>query len=424
MAAQNGRPHLRYNAHMEQQKKKVLVFIPTFPVLSETFIERDVAKLAERNVVDVSILSLNRGKGAASDSLNDKVFYQPLSWLNSLKAIKYFFTKPGKIIDTWTFLGSSPRGFISKLYLFLKSIGYVEVFAKHRPDFILAHFMSEPSTLCLIVSEILEIPLGIFGHAKDITVDAEYVPQKVEKAKFILVCNKNALKHAILLSGKPNPKNMILQYHGIDFEKLRAQFEAAEPIGFKEKDAPVITMVGRLVEKKGHKYLLQASKILKEKGVVHQLVLIGPGPMFEEINTLIERMNLQDTVQIIGEGKGIPFSEILRYYKSTDVCVFSGIRTDSGDEDGLPNTLTEAAVLRVPIVTTKVGSTTDLVENEVSGLVVPQKDPGALAAALERTITDSDLREKITAGAEKKVREIFALDKNIQELERMIGASF
>jgi glycosyltransferase involved in cell wall biosynthesis len=106
--------------------------------------------------------------------------------------------------------------------------------------------------------------------------------------------------------------------------------------------------------------------------------------------------------------------------KHAKVGVFCGIRTESGDEDGIPNAILEYDALRVPIVSTDAGSTGDFIDDGKTGLSVPQKDPHTLADKIEILIFDDALGRKLTDNAYLKLSQDFDLNKNVINLERLL----
>jgi len=397
-------------------KKKVLFFIPEFPVLTETFIEREVVKLIERDNLEIEVFSLKGENKDLSDELKDKVLYKNLTIPRVFFSIPFFLTHIPGILSSYKLLKDSKRSFIGKMYLLLKSVAFARLVSERCPSFIFAHFLSESSTIAMLISEIIDVPFGISAHAKDVMVYPELVSEKVVKAEFVLVCNKNVYGYLQNKIKVKDSKKIHLQYHGVDFEK----FKSLDFSGIEKPNKPLILNIGRLSEKKGHKFLIEASKILKQRGVGHLVYIIGPGPLFQELTSLIKNEGLEDSIKILGKGEGLPFLEAVKYYKIAGVFAFPGIKTDEGDEDGVPNAIVEAAALGIPLVVTDAGSSTDLVQNEETGLVVPQKDAFLLADALEKLIFNKELAGKLANNAYNKALEMFDIDKNIVKIEDLI----
>ncbi len=400
-------------------KKKVLVFVPKFPVLSETFIDREISKMTESAVLDIKILSLEKGQGMVSPNLVDKVSYYKLNVLDLLLSFPMWFDYLPRILRAYSLLKSTPFSF-GKIYTLIKAVGFARKIKDFNPDIIFVHFLSYPSTLIMLVSAILRIPYAISGHAIDILVEGEYLQEKAKTAKFIVICNRNAYNFVLNKLDKSLQSKVFLQFHGIDFGKELQSGEALAEV--KKLDKPLIFNVGRLVEKKGQKYLIEASKILIDSGVDHYLYIAGGGTpeAYAEIMKLIADKHLESTVKILGDGQGVVYSEIEKCYLMADVVAFPGITAESGDADGIPNVLVEGAFYKVPMVSTDSGSTTDLIVNNETGLLVPQKDSQKLAEALKTVLQNKDLATKLTTNASLKAKELFDLNKNVKKLEELL----
>lgn len=410
-----------------KNKKKVLVFIPEFPVLTQTFIRREFEKLVERGNIDLVIYSIKKGDEEISDALRPRVFFDRLSYFDIPGILAYIFMHLPEILKIFYSMvfaertGEDPdRGFMASIKILIKSVGYSQKFSRFKPDIILAHFLSEPSTICMYASRIMHIPYAISAHARDITVDAHCVNQKILSARFITICNKNAFNHALDQASKmKNSKlaNIFLSYHGIDVKLLSKTVDTA---GLEKPSKPLVTYVGRLTEKKGLTYLIEASDILVKRGVDHVVYICGRGPLYEELSEKIKNLRLEETVKIIGDNMGVSNKEALSYIKISDVFVFPGIQTADGDVDGIPNVLLEAGTFRIPVVVSDAGGTTEFVVDGESGLVVDQKDPKMLADKIEAVLKDRGLSMKLGQGAYNKVLSDFDTDSSILQLEKML----
>ena len=396
-------------------KKKVLVFVPRFPSLTETFIDRELSKLAESPVLDIQVLALEKGRGAVSPNLANKISYDKLGPLNLLMSLGLWFTKTARVLGAYKLLTSQKRA-LTNFYTLLKAVGYAQKIQRYQPEIIFAHFLAYPSTLMMLVSHILNVPYAISAHAIDIMVDREYLIEKAQTAQFIVICNKNAYQHVLANLDSSLHHKIFLQYHGIDFSR---ELPTKLP---PKLDKPLVFSVGRLVEKKGHKYLIEASRILRDMGVDHYLRIAGGGSesAYAEITSLIAEKGLVDVVTVLGGGKGVPYTEVETNYLMANVVAFSGVEAESGDVDGVPNVLVESSYYGVPMVSTDVGSTTDLIVNGETGLLVSQKDPQELATALKTVLTNKDLAQKLVENAHKKAQEAFDLNKNVIRLEELL----
>ncbi len=415
----------------QDKKKKILIFVPEFPRLTETFIQREISKLVDLGNLEITVFSLEKASGRLFDNVATHVVYQRLDFVTAIRAWIYFLSrKPSVLGKTFRFLLSTKEETLAKkLVIFAKSVGYAYLFKQLSPDHIHANFMSWPSTMAMIGSKLLEIPYSISAHAKDVMVEGEFFASKVATAKFISICNRFAYEDCIRRSGVEAPENVLLQYHGIDSV---ASFDSVPPA--KRGTRPFLFNGGaRLVEKKGQKYLIEAAKILKDNGLDFELHIAGPGPLYQELTQQIASLGLQDNVFIHGGGEGVPFNEVVSYLKACDLVVQSNINLDSGDADGIPTFIIEAAMLAKPIVATDAGSILELVD-EKTGWIVPQRDPKALADAILQGLSfikmgDLPVATEQSAKTAKdypceilrqKALAMFDIDKNIKELEQLL----
>ncbi len=411
-----------------ETKKRILVFVPEFPVLTETFIERELAKLVERGNVDLTIFSLAKGSGVVSEILENKIVYDRLNIKDFFLSLPYIFSNLPRLRKIFLGFGTETRGIESesandskssspkKLYTFFKSILYSIKFSKYKPEFILAHFLSSPSTIVMYASGIIGISYGISAHAKDIMVTGEFIKEKVQTSKFITICNRNAYEYVLDEAKGLDTSTVFLKYHGVDVPKIIERFENKDFIPEK----PLILAIGRLVEKKGLIYLIEAASFLKDKGLNFEINIIGSGPLYENLVEEINSRNLQDEVNILGENKGLSNEETLLYLKSTKLFAFPSIETDEGDVDGVANVLMEAGVFKVPVVTTDAGGVGEIIVNEDTGLVVEQRNSSALAEKIEYLLKNEEKSKRLGQNLHNKVLEKFDLNTNIIELENLL----
>ena len=393
-------------------KKRILYFIPTFPVLTETFIAREVTKLIELGEVDVRVLALNRGQGSAADFVLDKVSFKRLNLVVCIQAASFFFKESNRILKVYKelFFLNEPWK-LSHIYLFLKSIAYAYIVKQFQPDHIHCHFLSDPSTIILIVSRILNIPFSVSGHAKDVFLTGTLIKEKAKHAKFVTICNSFAWRKVLTKVDSADRDKVKLLFHGIDINIF------SDPPKRQKSSRPMLFLGGtRLVEKKGIKYLLEASALLKSRGISHQIDIVGPGPQYNDLKIMIKEKGLENYVYIHGESKGTPFEEVKEYYKVADIFVLPSIETGEGDADGVPTVIIEAAVAKLPIITTSAGGIADLID-ENTGMIIPQRDSHALAAAIEKLLFDSNLRKKLGNSAYEQACKMFDINVNIRKLQ-------
>jgi len=400
-----------------ETKKKVLVFVPKFPVATETFIQRELLELSSSPVLDVKILAILKGNAKLDPALQDRVTYKEASIVEILispfKLLLRTIFSYKRVAAAW----QSMEGKISpfrRLFNLLKAVGYyADIISYIRPDFIYAHFLSGPSTLCMAISKYMAVPFAISAHAKDVLVEGELIKSKVKNASFINICNVNAWEYCTKAAEGENTSKVRLRYHGIKFNE--------EPAISEPSTIPLIVNNSRMTAKKGQIYLLEAVKILKTRELNFDLKIIsGGGELYGALSSFRNANNLADTVEFVNDGKPIFYEEVEKYYKKAAVFVFPSIDDESGDADGVANVLIEAAAHKVPIVATDSGSTAELVINNETGLVVPQRDAQALADALQRLLQYREEATRLAENAYKLARDKFDIVRNASLIEQDI----
>ncbi|VVB54896.1 D-inositol-3-phosphate glycosyltransferase [uncultured archaeon] len=166
-----------------------------------------------------------------------------------------------------------------------------------------------------------------------------------------------------------------------------------------------IVASGRLVERKGFTYLLDALDALAKKRVNFEAEIIGDGPLRDSLVGYAKERNLN--VSFTG---AMPHSEAIKRLACADIVVMPSITDWKGEAEGLGMVLAESQMMGIPVVGSSSGGILDVVEDGVSGLLVPEKDSKALAAALFRLIADNKFAGKIAEGGRKSAVCRFSLE--------------
>lgn len=188
-----------------------------------------------------------------------------------------------------------------------------------------------------------------------------------------------------------------------------------------EQDWPAtpgrILMVGRLIARKGHQYLLQAMTHLQDLPEAH-LVIVGEGHERPHIEQTIRDLGLMDRVTLTGR---VSDEELEAYYQSCQVFVLPAIVDAAGDTEMLGMVSLEAMRYCKPVIASEVGGIPDIVVDGQSGLLTPQKDPQALAAAIRRVLSDEALARRLGHGGYRFAREHFSWESVEKATREMYG---
>lgn len=192
----------------------------------------------------------------------------------------------------------------------------------------------------------------------------------------------SVIEHLHTRAGIPRSRLRVIP-GGVDAESIRAATPLARnELGVRDDEA-LLLWVGRLDPIKGLDVLISAVGRLRTRVPV-RLLLAGDGPLRRDVECQIASLSLGDVVRLLGRRDDVP-----RLLKSADVFVFPS-RTE-----GMPNALLEAMLASLPVVTANVPGCRDVVAHERTGLLVPPDDPAALAAAVDRLLTDASLCRRL-----------------------------
>lgn len=182
---------------------------------------------------------------------------------------------------------------------------------------------------------------------------------------------------------------------------------ALPPVDHRYPAEPgLILAVGRLIARKGHTYLIEAMPLLAAAGHPEaRLVIVGEGHERPQLEALIRDRGLAERVTLAGRVS----DEVLQtYYKTCQVFVLPSIVDDTGDTEMLGMVSLEAMRYGKPVVATNVGGVADIVQDRVTGLLVEQRDPAALAAAIGRLLADPALAARLGEAGYHFARDRFA----------------
>lgn len=172
--------------------------------------------------------------------------------------------------------------------------------------------------------------------------------------------------------------------------------------------SPVIGSVAQLRPEKAFEVLIEAAGIVVSQRADARVLIVGGGPEYEKLRSLIEAHGLERAVLLIGERSDIP-----------DLVNVIDIAVCCSDREGSPLSVMEYMAAGKPVVATNVGGLPEMIEEGVNGLLFERRDAKALADALLRLIDDEDLRERMgAAGKELQVKE-FSLDALVKRTEAL-----
>jgi glycosyltransferase involved in cell wall biosynthesis len=267
-----------------------------------------------------------------------------------------------------------------------------------------------------VVNLMTGTPFSFTAHAKDIYLTpAHLIRERVAAAGFIATCtgyNADFLR-ALLPQAMCHKVNLV--YHGIDLSLFRFR---PPPYTFTTTRKPLILCVARLVPKKGLGDLIAACAVLQRAGVCFRCEIVGDGPLRAEIENAISSAGLGEDVALLGS---MTHARLIKHLSEADLFALAPCIAEDGDRDGIPNVIVEAMAIGVPVVSSDISGIPEMVMHEKSGLLVPPRDPAALAAAMARVLADPALGRRLARTARARLDRCFNCWENTRELGGLMG---
>jgi colanic acid/amylovoran biosynthesis glycosyltransferase len=261
-----------------------------------------------------------------------------------------------------------------------------------------AHFASVATTVTRLAARLTELPYSFTAHAKDLfheAVDPRDLRRKLADAAAVVTVSDYNVSHLRAHFGA-TATSVRRVYNGLDL----ARFPFAAPSG----RLPRIVAVGRLIEKKGFEVLVDACALLRDQGRSFECLIVGAGEGRAALEAQIDWRSLARQVSLLGPR---PQGEVAALVQSGAAFAAPCVVGGDGNRDGLPTVLLEAMALGTPCVATDVTGIPELIATGVSGLLVAQRDPVALAQALARLLDDEALRLRLAAAARRRIEADF-----------------
>ena len=391
---------------------KVLVIGSVYPRFHEDaevpWLRTSVAHLKKAGL-DIQVLA-PAYKGLKSHEIDgvkvNRFRYAPASW------------------EILTHEEGAPSKMASKPWLQLLAIPYIisgffrciSICSKFKPDVIHAHWPFPHAYIALGAAKLFKIPMVLNFHGAELLL--------IRKKKWVKPLLKFAIGQAQAVfanssftAGKIkalrkvdvewSPYGTTLDKSGDECGSERRNGNA--PVAHKVTDKFKILFVGRHIERKGICYLIEAAKYLPRDKF--EIRIVGVGDLTEKLKGLAQQASAAapEGAEIIFTGKLSP-EALTNEYKNANVFTLPAIVDSKGDTEGLGVVLIEAMELGLPVVASDVGGIPDVVVDGESGILVPEKDPQALANAFKRLEADTALVQKLLDGAQERIRKCFTWD--------------
>ena len=380
---------------------RVAQFRQEFSTSSETFIY-DLVTEMQRQGVDTHVVTLRRVNEESRPFRNVTVVERPSRWhprrLWNRALVPFGKQQPHSA--EWPQVRQRLEGALRRL----------------EPDVIHAQF--GPAGVILgPVAKQLEIPLVVSFHGYDVSVlprddfwQREYGELFPKVKVFHAVSTHIAQKLERL--GAPTERIHVI-HNGINL----SSFENPKPLKSKSERHVQCLFVGRLVEKKAPKKLIQSFKkacVQVGNEVELELKIVGDGPRRSETEREVEARNLMNRVSFMG---AVPHSKVPALMSESDVYTMHCMTASNGDQEGMGVTFAEASAMKLPIVATRHNGIPDVVLDGETGFLVPEGDVEAMGERIAKLARSPNLRSTFGGAGRNHVEEHFSLRKEVRKMK-------
>jgi glycosyltransferase involved in cell wall biosynthesis len=434
---------MRASSVTSEREAEIAYVLKGFPRLSETFIANEI-QLLESMGMKLRLYSVKPGDSGNVHGVVKRIC-APLTYLPQASSISegalirwLAQNLPQFARAHWRVLMRRPGGYLRALAsalamswryrtgsifaprrVFIKEFLQAGAIAAHVLDapavrHLHGHFCHGATTITWFVSRMTRLPFSFTAHAKDIYQrklnPGDLLQRKLQAACFVATCT--GANYQYLKQIWPQCEVVHTIYHGLDTERFMPI-----PGNWAQPQAPLVLAVGRLVEKKGFHYLIEACARLTAQGARLRCLIVGEKDAeYERIERMIGELNLHDVVSLKG---AVAQEELKHIYAAADLFVLPCQVMDDGDRDGIPNVLAEAMAMGIPVVSTAISGIPELVANGHDGLLVPERDSAALAQAMQQLLASPQLRAQLGQAARAKICAAFDSRKTTRRLHEL-----
>lgn len=395
------------------------VLCSRFPKLSETFVLDEMVELEARGF-DVLPLALRHETPAVSHPEAPRMALLGRAALRGCGTagaqLRWLRRDRSRYLSTWAGAlrgnARSPR-FLARAVVVVPLAARLAVVAERQGlERIHAHYATHPALAAWVINRLTGLPFTFTAHAHDIQVDRAMLAEKARAADFVVTISEHNRR---LLGGWLPGVRVEVVRCGVDPDRFEAvPLRAPGPPGRLR-----LACVGSLEPYKGHAVLLEAlARIDPRLDVVAELA--GDGPARAALERAAIGLDVAHRVRFLGP---LARPDVDALLARSDAFVLPSVVTPSGKCEGLPVAIMEAMAAGLPVVASAISGVPELVRHEDTGLLVEQRDPDGLAAAIQRLAADPGLRRRLGRRGRRLVLAEHDRVRNVAALARLLGGA-
>ncbi|HEY3899216.1 MAG TPA: glycosyltransferase family 4 protein [Chthoniobacter sp.] len=381
-----------------------------FPSFVQTFVYREAVEMV-RQGMNPWLVSLRHPEdsGDVAEKLEVPVFYAPdekplRAEVDARRAQRQL---PGKAHAAIPKHRNSPDA--QRMF---EAIWLAPLLAERKIRHVHAHFGGLAARTAWWLRKLFGVRYSFTGHANDIFCETDFPVSNadlVRDATFVVTETDHARRW--MEEKYPSAQGKIFRvFNGVGVD----DFLPPAPAGV----LPRILSVGRYVEKKGFGDLIEACRLLRARRVDFICEIVGGGPLESALQSQIVESDLEGHVKLLGPR---PQSEVRRLLAAAQLFVLPCVPEKDGGSDNLPTVIMEAMLAGVPVISTPVAGVPEMIENGVDGLLVPTKDPPALAQAMGNLLSDTATADRFRMKGRVSAEAKFAVEKTTAALKHLLA---
>lgn len=406
----------------------IAVVVKGYPRLSETFIAQEILALEGRGLplaiwslrhpTEKAVHPMHRKIKARANYLPEYLYQEPL---RVLAGVAWGLRQPA----AWRMLGTFWRDLKRDLTPNRgRRLGQAFVLARELPaeiGHLHVHYLHTPASVVRYAAMLRGLTFSFSAHAKDIWTTPDWeLREKIADSAWGVTCTRDG--HARLAAlAPPAPEGagrVGLVYHGLDLGRFPAPPQRPPRDGSDPADPIRIVTVGRAVAKKGFDDLLAALAALPD-GLHWRMAHIGGGELLADLKRQAEREGIAGRVAFVGAK---PQPDVIAMMREADLFVLPAKQAKSGDRDGLPNVVMEAASQELAIIASDFAGIPEFINDGRDGVLVPPGRWDLLANAINMLARDPTRRALLGKAAAARLAQDFSMDAGIDQLAARFAA--
>jgi glycosyltransferase involved in cell wall biosynthesis len=291
---------------------------------------------------------------------------------------------------------------------------FADYFKRRAVDHVHVHFANRAAHTAMFLKEISGIPFSVTAHGQDFMKDLgndDLLREICAAAEFVAA--ETDYSRDLLRQRCPDSAGKIHRvYNGMDLARFPApNYEATID------QVPRIISIGRLVAFKGFEYLIDACADLARRGLEFSCEIIGDGPLRDDLEARIKKLNLSDRIHLLGS---LSQGAVLEKLRAADIFALASVTDAQGASDVFPTVIIEAMAAARPVVSSRLAGIPESVVDGETGLLVPPADTTALTEALGRLIEDPKLRSQYGRAGRARIEQYFRIEHTVRPLIELL----